>query len=326
VVSGENKHHFNKRNRDYILFQISYWIRPLKYTPNRTRPWHYLPSLQDVFWEFKAELNHAGFVLKAGLIADGCIHRFHVKGDRPGSKNGWYVLYPNGIGVFGSWKTDEKHIWRSDGLKTLSRAEKRRLARQITEAQRQRRIEQERKQTKARDLAHKIWRNAAPAPADHPYLFAKQVKSHGLRIKGNALIMPLLDTCGVIHSVQYIYPDTSKHFLTGGRIKGCFYIIGDRHDELIICEGFSTGASLHEHMGHDVAVAINAGNLLPVAHALRAKYPAREIIIAADNDDHLEKNIGVIKATEAARAIGTSLIIPPVSGDFNDYLRGEYHE
>ena len=37
---------------------------------------------------------------------------------------------------------------------------------------------------------------------------------------------------------------------------------------LVVCEGFATGASIHEATGHAVAVAFNAGNLLPVAQAL----------------------------------------------------------
>src|SRR5690554_5627604 len=39
-------------------------------------------------------------------IPDGQIHRFKVPGDKPGSHNGWYVLYLDGIasGAFGSWK------------------------------------------------------------------------------------------------------------------------------------------------------------------------------------------------------------------------------
>ena len=39
-------------------------------------------------------------------LADGTIHRFRVPEDKPGSLNGWYVLYLDGIasGAFGSWK------------------------------------------------------------------------------------------------------------------------------------------------------------------------------------------------------------------------------
>src|SRR6476620_10328869 len=48
----------------------------------------------------------------AGLVADGRVHRYRVEGDKPGSKNGWYVLHdaPH-AGAFGSWKTGETHTW-----------------------------------------------------------------------------------------------------------------------------------------------------------------------------------------------------------------------
>lgn len=71
-----------------------------------------------------------------------------------------------------------------------------------------------------------------------------------------------------------------------------------------------------------MAVARNAGNLPPVAQALRAKYPARPIIICGDDDRHLESNIGRTKATEAAAAIGASLCFPPAPyKDFNDWAQ-----
>src|SRR5699024_5370404 len=84
-----------------------------------------------------------------------------------------------------------------------------------------------------------------------------------------------------------------------------------------------TAASIHEATGHAVAVAFNAGNLKPVAEALRAKYPALEIVIAADNDlrDDGTPNIGVEKAEEAAKAVRGRVVVPELGGrpcDFND--------
>jgi len=46
---------------------------------------------------------------------DGAIHRFRVPEDKPGSLNGWYVLYLDGIasGAFGSWKAGGASTWCS---------------------------------------------------------------------------------------------------------------------------------------------------------------------------------------------------------------------
>ncbi len=50
------------------------------------------------------------------LYADGKIHRYFVTGDKPGSLNGWYIIYFNEIiiVIFGSWRTGTKHVWTSE--------------------------------------------------------------------------------------------------------------------------------------------------------------------------------------------------------------------
>jgi hypothetical protein len=44
-----------------------------------------------------------------------------------------------------------------------------------------------------------------------------------------------------------------------------------------------------------VVVAFNAGNLLPVARALRERVPATRIVVLADDDHRTEGNPGVAK-------------------------------
>ena len=76
-----------------------------------------------------------------------------------------------------------------------------------------------------------------------------------------------------LHSLQFISREGDKRFLIGGRVSGCYFPIGKPDGALCIAEGYATGASIHEATGTAVAVAFNAGNLLPVASALRAKFP-----------------------------------------------------
>ena len=71
-----------------------------------------------------------------------------------------------------------------------------------------------------------------------------------------------------------------------------------------------------------VAVAFDAGNLLPVAQSLRAKFPHIEITLCADNDLNTPGNPGLTKAREAAAAVGALLAVPPYAGDFNDMYTG----
>ena len=62
---------------------------------------------------FRKAMADKGIETKDTIICDMRLHRFHIEGDKVGSKNGWYIVYPNRpvMGVFGSWKTDEKHVW-----------------------------------------------------------------------------------------------------------------------------------------------------------------------------------------------------------------------
>jgi putative DNA primase/helicase len=139
------------------------------------------------------------------------------------------------------------------------------------------------------------------------------------------LIAPLQDIDGALRSLQYIAVDGTKLFLKGGRKKGCYFTIGEPKDAFVICEGYATGASIHEATGSPVIIAFDAGNLLPVARALRTKHPFAAITIAADDDVATDGNPGLTKAREAAAAIGASLAVPDFGGnrpknatDFND--------
>ena len=69
---------------------------------------------------------------------------------------------------------------------------------------------------------------------------------------------------------------------------------------------------------------MNAGNLLPVAKAARASWPAADLVICADNDRNTAGNPGLTKATDAAQATGAGLAVPPfaddeVGTDWNDW-------
>ena len=160
----------------------------------------------------------------------------------------------------------------------------------------------------------------------NPYLKQKNVNSYGLKAYKDALLIPVKDIKGTIHGLQFIYPDGSKKFKTGTSKTGHFFNIGKSKDKaVIICEGYATGASIHQATGHAVVIAFDAGNLLPVAKSIRSKYPDMKIILAADDDHVTEGNPGLTKATVAALAVSGLLAIPTFPDnrgqkdtDFND--------
>lgn len=263
-------------------------------------------------------------------IPDGAIHRFHVPGDKPGSRNGWYVLYPDGIasGAFGSWKAGSSQTWSS--RKPVNRLEAHLIAKRIEQAKQQRETDLARRRVVAADHARRIWEAAQSAYPDHPYLIRKRIKAYGLRQAGDALLIPLYAN-GLLMNLQRIFPDGTKRFVAGGKVKGCYSPIGNLEatQRLYICEGWATGASIHADTNYAVACAMNAGNLLEAGRQLQRLYPHSLLIIAGDDDRQSESegkgNVGVEAATTAAAVLGCGLVFPVfpddaplVLSDFND--------
>ena len=285
----------------------------------------------DAIDAFRNAIADARLTPPAEINQDGKIHRFHVTGDKNGSKNGWYVYYDGDLpaGAFGSWKAGEEHKWCGKSTKNLSAAEKAEFQKKVAEAKLQQDQARQHEHEKARQKANILWQKAKPAPAEHPYLIKKGILSHGLRLQGKALLIPMRNVVGEIKSLQFISPDGSKRFLKDGAIRGTYHGIGKPNGTLLICEGYATAASLYEATGHAVACAFNAGNLIPVAEALREKLQDLKLIITGDNDMQTEGNPGVTKATAAAEAVGAALAIPEFKDttgnptDFNDLANAE---
>jgi len=282
----------------------------------------------DAISQFCEAIERAGLPAPKAVQADGALHRFSTNG-KPNDTSGWYVLYLDGVpaGCFGCWRSGISEKWRADIGRKMTDAEKRHYRRIMNTIRRQRKEEKTQRQSEAAVRAAEIWAKAQPV-AEHPYLSAKGVDAHGLRCAGDALIVPMYDGQGQLHSLQSISGDGSKRFLSGGQVSGCYYSIGTINDVLCICEGFATGASIHEVTGHAVAVAFNAGNLLAAADAMRENYPDVRLIICADDDVDTDGNPGMTKAKEAAAAVGADVVVPDFGDDrpegatdFNDLHR-----
>jgi putative DNA primase/helicase len=279
--------------------------------------------------QFRQAMDNAGIESPGEIAADGALHRFTVSGDKARSDNGWYVLHADdpAAGAFGCWKRQISETWSGKPYQTMTPADKAAYAAKMEAVKRAREDERERIQAECRAWCSNTWEKSPDATNDHPYLKRKGVNAYGLKSFMDSLLVPVQDMVGTIHGLQFIAPDGTKKFKTGTNKRGHFYGIGRaKGDTLLIAEGYATAASLHRFTDYPVLVAFDAGNLKPVAEAVRAKCPYLKIIICADDDRWTPGNPGLTKASEAARAVNGLLAIPPFpeprtieqGTDFND--------
>jgi putative DNA primase/helicase len=267
-----------------------------------------------------------------GLLVDsldvGRLRRCKVDGDR--EKRGWYSLHEltldSGdcvlVGSYGIWRGAEANAQKIDLKRSALSADQRaalkaRIAADMKAAEARRRGEASR----AAMRAQKVW-ELCSKDGDAAYLHRKGVQGHGVRFspKG-AVVIPMLDTSARIHGLQFIHAEKrqgrDKDFWPAGLAKtGHFFHVGPQPTSiLLVAEGYATAASLFEASGWPVAVAFDAGNLLPVAQALAKRHKGVKILICGDDDYLTDGNPGISKAQAAALAVGGEWVAPVFTKD-----------
>lgn len=278
------------------------------------------------------------------VIEPGKFHKFPGDGKRKGNTAAWCKLFPDGKGgIYGDYSTGLSADWQAHRETPYTPAERETFKRQIAEAKAQAEADRKAKEVEAATRATAILNAAIPATNDHPYLRAKGIQSHGLRVyRGNlvigglvcdgALIVPMM-IGKELHSLQFIAVDGQKRFLPGGRTAGTYFVLGtpadlEAHNVMVPVEGFATGATVREKMGFVTLICFTANNLEPVARFQRGKFPNLKIIIAGDFD---ASGTGQRAANEAAKAVGGLVALPAFTpeelavekppSDFNDLAR-----
>lgn len=251
----------------------------------------------------------------AQRLTSGELIRFRCDGDGRGRLNGWAILYldERPAGAFGNYRLGISRKWKSGDDTQLSPQERVALRREWAEAKQKRADERQRCEAEAAAEAVELWAAGQPASADHPYVAKKNLDPSPLRQQGDKLLVPMLDGSGKLWNLQRIAPDGSKRFLRGGRTDGLFYIIGEfskRGQTACVGEGYATMAAVHKASGHPCVVAFSAKNVGPVARLWNDARPDLDFIICADNDSHLERNVGLEAAKAAAEAIGAKVAVP----------------
>ncbi len=251
----------------------------------------------------------------AQRLSSGDLIRFRSEGDGKGRKNAWAVIYlddrPNG--AFGNYRLGLSRKWRSESHVALTPQEREALNREWAEAKARKREERETCEQEASRDAMEMWIGSRGASADHGYLITKRMDPTPFRQNGSSLLVPMYDRTGRLWNLQRIAPDGTKRFLRGGRTEGLFFVFGQfskRGETVCIGEGVATMAEIHKAAGHPCIVAFSAKNLGPVARLWWDARPDLDFIICADDDAHLERNIGIEAATAAAEEIGARIATP----------------
>ncbi|WFQ79641.1 DUF927 domain-containing protein [Xenorhabdus sp. SF857] len=168
-----------------------------------------------------------------------------------------------------------------------------------------------------------------------PYLTTKGLQYPNQRLlEDGSLLIPLITLDKKVTGAQIIKPNGKKKLLSGSQKKGAFVALSalnENPDTLVITEGYATALTVYQFYYGAVLAALDAGNLLSVAKAVRECWPDTNIIIAADNDwhhpDELDKsgkpktNIGKVSAEKAALAVNGWVTLPPTEhkADWDDY-------
>ncbi|MCE3265255.1 MAG: hypothetical protein K0R43_4334 [Pseudoduganella sp.] len=269
------------------------------------------PDDRDVWYRMgmalKSEFGEAGFSLFNDWSEGGKTF------DAKAVKSTWKGIKPGGAVTIGSLIAEAKKYGFNPKdyapVAPLSAADRARLHKEREERDRAA-IEAQAKEHEAMAaMAAKDW-EAATETGNSAYLVRKGVQPHGVRFEsGKVVLVPLRDGAGKLWNVQRIHPNGDKRFPAGGRVSGCFHVIGPLAATawVLIAEGYATAATLHAATGYAVVVAFNEVNMRHVAPAIRRMLPDARLLLCADDDSETAartgKNPGVVSATESAAAV-----------------------
>ena len=271
-------------------------------------------SIEQAEQKFIDQARSFGLEISVVQITDDVV-RCKSRDDKGQKKSGWYVIHEEDnmlFGAMGDWKTGLQRSFCSRDEWKIDYTTQSRINEKIAEAKKQAEIERKR----AAESAEKIISNAPSADPKHPYLQAKKVLPYGIGQIGEDLFIPIMDLDGNVMSSQKIDAEGTKKFAKGGNPVGIFEI-GAPTQRVVICEGFATGASIHEATGLQVVVTFSAQALVKLSPEVNARTVQRGavLLIGADNDE-----AGLKAAQRASEASGGLLTVAPsVAGqDWND--------
>ncbi len=280
----------------------------------------------------KMEMERYGIITTYDPMDFDQVKRFKIQGQR--NKNGWVIISMVGrwaFAAFGDWSTGVTGKWSERSENTLSAEEYQEYKKAFSEQQKKRReAEQKYKEEKTKE-AQAIYENLKPLKK-HAYTDKKQISVDGMRhieridlisAEGkeytlkDQIAIAYTDVNGNFKTMQMIGADGGKLFYSGAEKRGTMVLMGENtSDKILLGEGVSTVKSVYDLIGGFCVASGDCGNLLPVAQELRKRYPSKEIVILADNDQYKPpKNAGIEAAKKVCEEIKNCRYVFP---DFED--------
>ena len=271
--------------------------------------------------------------------------------DSPREKRGWYWLRewsPSAdrlliVGSYGIWRGNEKNAQKialpKDDADRITPEQAALLKRALAEQAKAAELQRAKLAAAGAERARKMWARLN-SEGHSPYLASKGVIGYGLKYTENGTaVVPMVDTTGRIHGLQFLRtkamaekasrphkPVHAKEFWPSypGVMQGHFHLIGhEPHWIVLIAEGEATAESLHAATGYPTVAAFNAGNLRPVAEAIRKRWKLVKILICADDDCWSAGNPGVSAASTAALSVKGEWIRPVFADEAGRQARHE---
>ena len=194
--------------------------------------------------------------------------------------------------------------------------------------------------------AAEVWARCKPAPADHPYIVAKDGRPDGLRVVPDAdplrvngvsvaacLVVPVLPLAGGEPvSLQFFpSPETAAKWKADkrpakltlpGPMAGGAFVVGDlaTGGAVYVCEGIGQAWACWKATGGAAVVAFGWGRVRAVAAELRQRDASARLVLVPDVGKEAE-------AERIARDIGAAVAAmpegEPPNFDANDYAQRE---
>lgn len=218
-------------------------------------------------------------------------------------------------------------VTETDQKAASQRREQMESERQQREQERQKQAAESAGQRRATFASLYAEKRQSVTQGESEYLIAKGLDGFTFPLlPDGSVLLELVDESGAVAAAQTITPQGEKRLLTGSAKRGAYHAVNapESPATVLIAEGLATALSVHLMRPDALTVAaVDAGNLLHVAKAMREAHQHARIIIAADNDRHDDDtaNTGREAAEKAALSVDGWVSMPPTDykADWDDY-------